>query len=77
MPSEDESKSKLLHVPGKFWRRIERLRKRIVDRLPAGVDKPSLQMVARQSLDLGIHSLGRQLSKEEKEQAAPEKQPEA
>ena len=57
---------RLLHVPAEFWRRLERLRERITKRLPPGADPPSLQALARNAMDLGIHTLGRRLSKEER-----------
>lgn len=56
---------RLLHVPAEFWQRLERLRGRIIKRLPPGADEPSLQGLARKAMDLGIHTLGRRLAKEE------------
>lgn len=58
---------RLLHVPGEFWKRLERLRERIAQRLPPGADPPTLQALARKAMDLGIHTLGRRLSKEERQ----------
>ena len=57
---------RLLHVPAEFWQRLERLRDRVAKRLPTGADAPSLQALARKAMDLGIHTLGRRLSKEER-----------
>lgn len=58
---------RLLHVPAEYWQRIERLRERIIKRLPTGADEPSLQSLARRAMDLGIHTLGRRLAKEERQ----------
>ncbi len=58
---------RLLHVPAEFWKRLTRLRDRIAKRLPTGADAPSVQDLARKAMDLGIHTLGRRLAKEEKQ----------
>lgn len=57
---------RLLHVPAEFWTRLERLRTRLGERMPAGVDVPSVQTIARNAMDLGIHTLGRRLAKEDR-----------
>jgi hypothetical protein len=70
-PNRKRGETVTVRIPLVMWERIGKLTDRLgADILDQGIDPPSRASVLRRALDLGIHSLGRTISKRERERSS-------